>query len=110
VSNEERAEIKSIIIETIAAVKEEMALLAEKGKPIAPDCALGRLTRIEAMQEQELSMHRLHETGIRLNKLEYALRKIGTPEYGLCIECEEPIAVARLKLMPEATLCIRCAK
>lgn len=109
-SDEEHAEIKSMIIKSITALKKEMVILGEKGRPIAPDCSLGRLTRLEAMQEQEISVNRLHEAGIRLNKLEYALRKVDTPEYGICMECEEPIATDRLKLMPEASLCIRCAK
>ena len=109
-SDEERTEIRSIITESIAALKDEMVILEQMGKPIAPDCSLGRLTRLEAMQEQEISVNRLYEAGIRLNKLEYALRKVDTPEYGLCMECEEPIATARLRLMPESSLCIKCAK
>lgn len=86
-----------------------MLILTENAKPIAPDCSLGRLTRLEAMQEQELNVNRLHEAGIRLNRLQYALRKVDTPEYGICLECEELILTARMKLMPETSLCIRCA-
>lgn len=109
-SDEDYADIKLRIVKSISALKNEMAILAEKSKPIEPDCSLGCLTRFEAMQEQEISIHRLYEANIRLNKLEYALRKVDTPEYGICVECEEPIATARLKLMPEVSLCIRCAK
>lgn len=109
-NEDDRSEIKATIIDAIAAIKAEMAILAEHAKPVVPDCSLGRLTRVEAMQEQERSLHRLHEAKIRLNRLEYALRKVDTPEYGFCMECEEPIPPARLKLMPEAALCIKCAK
>jgi len=110
VNEEDRSEIRNTIIDAISSIKAEMKILEENSRPIAPDCSLGRLTRLEAMQEQELNVHRLHEAKIRLNRLEYALRKVGSPEYGICMECEEPIAVARLKLMPETSLCIRCAK
>jgi len=109
-TDKDRAEIKSTIISSIDAVKKEIGFLKEKSQPIEPDCSLGRLTRLEAMQEQELSVHMLQESIIRLNKLEYALRKVDEPEYGICVECEEPIAPARLKLMPETSKCIECAQ
>ena len=105
----EREKIKSVIIENIAALKEEIAQLEEKTKPIAPDCSLGRLTRLEAMQEKEVCRHALDQAGIRLNKLEYALRKVDEPLYGICAECEEPIAPGRLMLMPESSKCVECA-
>ena len=31
-----------------------------------------------------------------------------TDEYGMCVECEEPISVKRLEARPETELCIRC--
>ena len=44
----------------------------------------------------------------RANKLAEALQRLRGGEYGLCEECEEPIAPARLRAMPEVTTCVRC--
>ena len=44
----------------------------------------------------------------RANKLAEALDRLRGGEYGLCEECEEPIAPARLRAMPEVTTCVRC--
>jgi DnaK suppressor protein len=44
----------------------------------------------------------------RANKLADALERLRDGEYGLCEECEEPIAPARLRAMPEVTRCVRC--
>src|SRR5215475_5088455 len=44
----------------------------------------------------------------RANKLAEALQRLRGGEYGLCEECEEPIAPARLRVMPEVTTCVRC--
>ncbi len=108
-TQEQHAQIKTNIIMDIEKAKEEIIQLEEKTKPIAPDCSLGRLTRLEAMGEQQVYEHALQETRIRLNRLEYALRKVDTPDYGVCEECEDDIAIGRLMIMPESTRCIQCA-
>ena len=43
-----------------------------------------------------------------LKKIDHALAKIDEGTFGICEECEEPIAVKRLEARPETTLCIRC--
>jgi DnaK suppressor protein len=43
-----------------------------------------------------------------LDKIDKALEKITEGTFGICEECEEPIAVKRLEARPETTLCIRC--
>jgi DnaK suppressor protein len=44
----------------------------------------------------------------RANKLSEALQRLREGEYGICEMCEEPIAPARLRAMPEVTTCVRC--
>jgi DnaK suppressor protein len=44
----------------------------------------------------------------RANKLAEALDRLRGGEYGICEECGEPIAPARLRAMPEVTTCVRC--
>ena len=44
----------------------------------------------------------------RANKLADALERIKDGAYGVCDDCGEPIAPARLKVMPEVTTCVRC--
>jgi DnaK suppressor protein len=43
-----------------------------------------------------------------LSKVNKALKKIEKGDFGICEECEEPIALPRLKARPVTTLCIRC--
>lgn len=44
----------------------------------------------------------------RANKLAEALERLREGEYGLCVECGEAIAPARLRAMPEVITCVRC--
>lgn len=43
-----------------------------------------------------------------MNKIEQALAKIETGNFGVCEGCEEPIEARRLEARPVAELCIRC--
>jgi DnaK suppressor protein len=44
----------------------------------------------------------------RANRLAEALERLRDGEYGICQECEEAIAPARLVAMPEVMTCVRC--
>ncbi len=100
--------IKRQISKEINSIVNEISTLEEKTKPIAPDCSIGRLTRQEMIQEQQVNEHALHETKIRLNKLQYASKKVTQEDYGVCMECEEDILFERLMLVPESSHCVSC--
>jgi RNA polymerase-binding protein DksA len=44
----------------------------------------------------------------RVHKLETALERLRDGDYGMCVECGEPIAAARLRVLPEVETCVRC--
>ncbi len=43
-------------------------------------------------------------------EIEHALARMDVGTYGLCARCGEEIAVGRLRVRPQAALCIRCAE
>ncbi len=108
-TNEEKKNLKSKIEDEIAHLKKQIAALEAKTKPIAPDCGLGRLTRLEAMGEQHVNSKVLDEAKLRLTRLQNALQRIDHPMFGICIECEEPIGIARMEIRPESVRCVACA-
>ena len=100
-----RQELEAALAKSIA----EIAQLEAELEPIAPDCCVGELTRMELMGEQEIYA-KAHEAALRRrNRLQYALSRIDGESFGFCESCGEPIAPQRLQLMPEATLCVECA-
>jgi len=101
-------QIKENILQELESTQIEIELLKEKTQPITPDCSLGRLTRQEMIQEQQVNEHALHEAEIRFNKLKYASSKIDKKDYGICMECEEEILFERLLLVPESSHCVSC--
>ena len=106
---QQRKQLRAYIDTSIVQTIEEIAALEARNAPIEPDCSLGRLTRLEAMGEQQVNAHALSEARIRLNRLKYARTRIDQEDYGVCEVCEEPIPFGRLKIMPEATRCVVCA-
>ena len=105
----QKKEIKAKIELDIEHLNEQIKILTEKTKPITPDCSLGRLTRLEAMGEQHVNHKILDEDKLRLTRLTNALLRIDKEMFGICLECEEDIAIERMMIRPESVRCVECA-
>ena len=78
-------------------------------KPVTLDQqSVGRVSRIDAIQQQQMAIANQQQTSNLLKSIELALRRIDDDGYGDCLECGEPIAYARLQAQPFASLCIDC--
>ena len=108
ITDQEKSVIKNKIKHDIAILHEQIITLEEKVKPIAPDCGLGRLTRLEAMGEQHVNNKILDESRVRLTRLKNALQRIDKPMFAICIECEEDIGVGRMSVRPDSVRCVDC--
>ena len=105
----DKNELKNIIKTAIKELEQQIKTLEEKTKPIAPDCGLGRLTRLEAIGESHVNHKILDESRLRLTRLNNALLRTDHPMFGMCIECEEEIPFERMRIRPESIRCIKCA-
>lgn len=62
-------------------------------------------------RENDDVLHGLQlETAAALTQVRQALRQVNDGSYGTCESCGEEISPERLKVMPFATRCIRCAE
>lgn len=78
-------------------------------KPVALDQAsVGRLSRMDAMQAQQIAQESERRRVLQLKKIEGALKRIETGAFGLCFECGETIEQRRLAVDPTHTRCVRC--
>ncbi|MEQ8733594.1 MAG: TraR/DksA family transcriptional regulator [Rhodospirillaceae bacterium] len=48
-------------------------------------------------------------TMAEIQQIKQALAKIENGTYGICVKCDEKIAIKRLEALPYATTCIKCA-
>ncbi len=93
-----------------AELQASLTRTSEETKPVEPDRAIGRLTRQDAMQAQQMALELRRRNQIRLQQIEQALRRLDDGSYGCCLRCEEDISEARLNVRPEAPVCIECAE
>lgn len=92
--------------ETRAAID----LGAESAKPVTLDQTMvGRVSRIDAIQQQEMTLAAQRRRSEYLTKIEAALKRIDSGDFGYCRTCDEEIAHARLNLDPTLPTCITCA-
>ena len=109
-NSKEREEFRKIVLSEIKSQKYQIESLLKSIKPIAPDNAIGRLTRMEAIGSKGISEASLGFAQRKLARLETALNKIENPEFGVCIRCSSPIPKGRMISMPESVTCVACAE
>ena len=71
---------------------------------------VGRLSRMDALQLQAMSLENKRRRELELKRISTALSRVNEDEYGYCVNCGDEIAESRLKVDPAAPLCIACAE
>lgn len=108
-TSSELNEIQQIIREQIQASEEEITELIELTKPVSLDASIGRLSRMDAINNKAINEKALRDKKQTLKKLERALDRSKKGEIGTCITCGDEIPIGRLKFMPYTTKCVNCA-
>ena len=80
----------------------------EGARPVELDQPIGRVSRMDAIQQQSMIQAGRRSMQLRIRQVEAALRRVAQQEYGDCLSCGEPVGFARLKVKPEAPFCIAC--
>jgi len=90
---------------------ESMSALSEEARaPVTLDQqSVGRLSRMDAMQQQAMAEAQERARKRDLVRIEMAERRLAAGEYGWCSECGEVIPDKRLAIDPMAEKCVRCA-
>ncbi|MCW8125981.1 TraR/DksA family transcriptional regulator [Microbulbifer halophilus] len=98
----------------LLAAREAILGLADTRKASTATVALdqssvGRLSRMDALQQQAMAVDNRQRAERELRRIEAALHRCDDGSYGYCVSCDEPIDPRRLELDPAAPLCIECA-
>ncbi len=80
----------------------------DAAKPVDVDEPIGRVSRIDAIQQQEMARASREGIALRAKQVGAALDRCAEGTYGACVSCEESIGYARLKARPETPFCIAC--
>lgn len=105
----ERATLKESIQIKIVETKQKIIALEEVTQPISPENSIGRVSRMDAINNKSVSEAALRQAKKQLASLKVALTKIDQSSFGVCTNCKKPIQKARLLFLPESNKCVRCA-
>jgi DnaK suppressor protein len=105
---EQLQEFRDLLKATEAELRASLDDVTGAASPVSLDNAIGRLTRQDAMQAQQMALEIRRRNQTRLQQIELAIRRMERGEYGVCVRCEEEIPLARLRVRPEAQVCVRC--
>lgn len=107
-SDDERDELRLSLETSKRELEALLELASESEKPVAVDSSIGRLTRMDALQQQSMAQATSVKSVERIRQMVAALDRMAKGTYGNCLACKEPIPIARLRVRAEATLCVEC--
>ncbi|MGI9433190.1 MAG: TraR/DksA family transcriptional regulator [Myxococcota bacterium] len=87
----------------------QLADSSTAARPVELDqSAVGRVSRIDAIQQQKMVEAGRAALQARLHLTRAALVRCENEEYGECVSCGEDIGFARLSARPESPFCLAC--
>lgn len=102
-------DLKSDLLRQLEKLERSMRATDQASGPVALDqTAVGRLSRMDALQNQSLARNLQERERARLALILGALRRMEDGSYGLCASCGEAIPFGRLQVFPEAPECSAC--
>jgi len=108
--SKQRKDIEHRFIEELQKTKALVAEYQELSKPIAPENAIGRISRMDAINNKSVTEAALLKAEEKLRMLEYGLTQLDKKGFGTCARCQQPIPLGRLLLMPQSIHCVHCAR
>ncbi len=78
--------------------------------PISPDNAIGRISRMDAINNKSVLDAALRKAKERLTALKLNLDKLETKDFGVCSKCKNEIRIERILLAPESSFCVNCPR
>ena len=110
-SEEQEAELAAALRALQTDVEAILQAASDEAKPVVLDqTSVGRLSRVDAMQQQAMAQASQGRRRIQLQQCKAALRALEDGDYGYCRKCDEPIGYPRLQANPAALLCVRCQR
>jgi len=107
---EQKEQLQQTLEGKISSVQKQVAELKKLTQPIAPENAIGRVSRMDAINNRSVNEAALRKTQDRLKNMKFNLSNLHKKEFGACSRCGQTIQFERLLYMPESHTCTPCAR
>lgn len=108
-TQKEKESVHKKILENIEELTERLKNLKEATKPQGLDSAVGRLSRMDYINNKSIDEANIRSSEAKLMGLERWLSLYKTEKFGKCSKCGQEINVNRMLLLPESNRCIQCS-
>ena len=108
-NEQDKQDVHKKISQEIEKTKLNILEYKKACQPIAPDNAIGRVSRMDAINNKSVLESALIKAEAKLKKLKIVQGEINSADFGLCIRCAKEIPLARLIIVPESKKCVNCA-
>jgi|TARA_B110000459_G_C16625057_1_gene504652 DnaK suppressor protein len=108
-SEKDKIDIRERIELKMADVSERILEYRELTKPIPPSVAIGRVSRMDAINNRSINEAALRQLEVKLKGLESAISRLNDDKFGRCVGCGGTIPLGRIILVPGATKCVSCS-
>jgi DnaK suppressor protein len=105
---EQLGEIREELRKSLARLERSMKSNGNGRPPELDQSAVGRLSRIEALQNQGMTQNLQERERLQLEQVMDALKRLEAGTFGYCTDCRGPIRFDRLLVFPEALNCTSC--
>jgi len=105
----QRKEITNQIEKEISKTEEVIVEYKEATQPISPENAIGRVSRMDAINNKSVVEAALRKAEEKLSALKFLAGKVDDKDFGLCARCKNPIPFPRMLFIPQSAFCVNCA-
>lgn len=104
-----KVEIRANIESEISKTEKQIEEYKELTRPVAPENAIGRISRMDAINNKSVTEAALRKAKDKLQKLRFALTKVDDDDFGICFKCKQVIPLGRILIMPQSRACVKCS-
>jgi DnaK suppressor protein len=106
----QKKEIHKKLLSEIDSTQKKIEEYTELCKPIAPENSIGRISRMDAINNKSVVEAALREAKNKMQQLLIMQSKIEEIDFGACIKCKQEIPFGRLMIRPHSKFCVNCAQ
>ncbi len=107
-SEREVEELRADLVQLLGELRAQLASSAAAARPVDLSEPIGRVSRMDAMQQQSMAQANRASAKLRVQQAEAALARVERDGYGACQGCGDEVGFQRLKARPEAPFCLAC--
>ncbi len=108
-NEEKRTQLKKKIDNEIKKTILSLEEYKQLTKPIKPENSIGRVSRMDAINNKSVIEAALRNLEEKLKKLKFIKTQVYNNDFGICVRCNQEIPIGRMLIVPESRFCVNCA-